>query len=68
MTTPEQTVEVYEWLSADGVSLGFGTAAEFAHWQNDGIFEADDRLGEVIGREPASEDARRAAIWAAEAA
>jgi hypothetical protein len=59
------TVPVYEWLTADDVVKGCGTAAEFAHWQAEGVNAADDKLGNIICHEPASEDERRIVAWAA---
>jgi hypothetical protein len=57
------TVEVHEWLFADGTSLGCGTPCELAYWQQEGIVDPEARLGRVIGLEPASEDDRRKALW-----
>jgi len=59
------TVEVYEWVFEDGVSFGCGTKAEFDYWTAEGVNPEGSKLGAVIGREPASEDDRRRAAWAA---
>lgn len=58
-----EMVTVHEFVFADGKSFGCGTACELAYWQHEGIIDPDARLGKVIGREPASEDARRKALW-----
>lgn len=58
-------VEVYEFVRADGTGLGCGTALELAHWQKEGVLDATDKLGRVIGKEPASLDERRKLAWAA---
>jgi len=55
---------VYEWL-LDGAQYGCGTRAEFDHWNAQGINPAGLKLGAIITHEPASEDERRAARWAA---
>lgn len=57
------TVPVYEWLLADGTSIGCGTKLEMEYWQAQGVNRADDRLGEVLCHEPASEDDRRRKAW-----
>lgn len=60
---PAPTVAVHEWKYADGVVAGCGTVAEHAHWTAEGTLDGV-MLGGIIGFEPASEDARRAAAWA----
>jgi hypothetical protein len=60
-----QTVPVYEWLLADGTPFGCGTKVEFDYWLSEGVNEADSRLGDIMGHEPASEDERRKLAWAA---
>ena len=60
MTT---TVEVHDWLFTDGTSFGCGTAVELAYWQAEGIVDPSAKLGAFIAHEPASEDARRKAMW-----
>ena len=62
-TLKSDTVEIHEWLFADGASFGCGTPLELAYWQREGIVDPEARLGPVIGHEPASEDARRKALW-----
>lgn len=57
------TINVYDFIFADGTSFGCGTACELAFWQREGIIDPDARLGRVIGHEPASEDERRKALW-----
>lgn len=58
-------IPVYEWVAGDGSGLGCGTAVELEYWRSEGVLEDDARLGKVITHEPASEDARRQAAWAA---
>ncbi len=56
-----QTVPVYEWLLNDE-PMGLGTQVEFDYWSAEGTLDGYV-LGEVIGYEPASEDAERQAHW-----
>jgi len=58
-------VPVYNFLLTDGTLTGCGTAAEFAHWNEMGIFGEGARLGDVIGQEPAANDDARRIQWAA---
>jgi hypothetical protein len=62
----QSTVAVFDWVLTDGTVVGLGTETEFNHWAAEGVL-IDARLGRVIGQEPASLDAQRRAIWAAEA-
>lgn len=57
-----RTVPVYEWLQDDNC-IGHGTQAELDHWRSEGCVEDGVTIGRVLCREPASEDARRAAAW-----
>lgn len=45
-------VNVYEFVLPDGTCIGCGTKAEFDHWSSEGVFDADARLGAIIGQEP----------------
>lgn len=65
LAEPDATVPVYTWLLADGQKCGFGTDLEFRHWNSEGVNPDGLTLGAIIGYEPASEDSRRAAAWAA---
>lgn len=56
---------VYDWLAADGTSIGCCTALELVHWQAEGVAAPDEKLGKVICYEDPSEDARRVRAWAA---
>lgn len=58
-------VNVYEWLYADGTPFGLGTQVEFDYWTAEGVNPEGARLGKVLTQEPASEDDRRKALWAA---
>ena len=58
-----QTVTVYEFIFADGMSFGCGTALELKYWQREGVIDPAARLGSRLGEEPASEDARRKTCW-----
>jgi len=58
-----QTVTVYDFVFADGVSFGCGTALELKYWQQEGVIDPDARLGSPLCEEPASEDARRKTCW-----
>lgn len=60
-----QTNAVHEWTLADGTATGLGTEAEFNHWKSEGVLSEETSLGRVLGYEPASLDAERAARWAA---
>lgn len=57
-------VPVYEWFDGD-VEIGLGTELEFNHWRAEGVLGETARLGDVLGQEPASEDEKRMALWAA---
>lgn len=61
-------IEVYEFVRADGAVFGCGTSLELSYWQSEGVMDATDKLGKVIGYEPPSKDERRKAAWMLEAA
>ena len=58
------TVPVYEWLLADGTVIGCGTRSEFDFWNAEGIANGD-RMGKIIGHEPAAVEAMFDALCAA---
>lgn len=58
-----ETVAVYEFVFADGKAFGCGTELELRYWQQEGIIDPRATTGKLIGKEPASEDARRKTCW-----
>lgn len=58
---------IFNFHDADNRIIGCGTQAELDHWTAEGVM-AGVRTGRQIGAEPASEDERRKAAWAREAA
>lgn len=56
-------VDIYEWLFPDGSTLGHGTKAELAYWQQEGIIDPAVVLGDVFTSNKVTEDARRATCW-----
>jgi hypothetical protein len=58
-------VPVYTFLLANGTETGCGTEVEFNHWNAMGVFGEGARLGDVICHEPAANDDKRKAQWAA---
>lgn len=60
-------VAIREFMTPEGTLTGVGTEVEFKHWQAEGVFGHDWKLGAVLGYEPAILDEARRRAWAGEA-